>query len=466
MKKFARLAALLAAMSANALALDLGVNIHSGGGDAARNEQFASVMKQRNFTTARMDMFWNNDQAQLRDQVQRIRANGGNVEVVLMTTYQWDGKCNQNLAWVEQDAYNQTAGAVNKTKDIVHDYEILNEPQLFPWIRAEVPWNSAGTSATPYYGKPCMATLAAALRGMSRAIRDIRASSGQPLRVILGGLGRDFGFLTFMQQNGVVWDVTGYHNYPHFHSASLLSDPWYGPGGPLYQLSLFKKPVRLNEFNCGEIYDAGYENRAGASVTETCLKAVDRHLTELRSQSIVNLESITFYELLDAPSKAVPENRFGLMYDISRPKTSLYLAAAFAGGTLTAQERYEITSRGLLTDAEIDAMRTASAGGSVTPPRSTVPSDTEAPLVGISSPANGSVFNRRSTIWATAVASDNVAVKEVRFTLDGSTCVSTSAPYQCQFRLPNKRGWAGTLEAQAVDTSGNIGRHSIRISTN
>jgi hypothetical protein len=45
------------------------------------------------------------------------------------------------------------------------------------------------------------------------------------------------------------------------------------------------------------------------------------------------------------------------MFDISTPKTSLYIATAYAGGTLTPAEQTEITSRGLLTDGQIAAMK-------------------------------------------------------------------------------------------------------------
>jgi len=446
------------AVSASAFALDFGVNIHGGGGSATGNDQVAAVMQQRHLTTARMDMIYNADQTLLRDQVQKINANGGHVEVALQISYQWDSSCNPNLSWVEQDAYNQTTTAVNQVKDIVHDFELLNEVQLRPEIMNEVPWNSAGTSTTPYQGKPCVATITAVLRGMSRAIHDVGASSGLPLRVILGEVGRDFGFLTFEQQNGVVWDVTGFHNYPHYTTASLLNDTWYGPGGPLYQLSTFGKPVHINEFNCGEIYDSGYENTAGAPVTETCFKALAKHLMDLKYQTIANVESIDMYELLDEPQKAVPENRFGLMYTLTNPKVHLYIATAFAGGTLSSQERYEITSRGLLTDAQITAMQVGTTAASAT-------ADTQPPLVGISSPPNGAVFRRGTKFWATAVASDNVAVKQVVFSFNGATCISTAAPYQCQMQLPYRRHWTGTLQAQAVDTSGNVAAQSIQVST-
>jgi hypothetical protein len=345
-------------MAANAFALDIvGVNTHSGG-SSTTNSQVATVMANRNLRSTRMDLMVGQDQTALRDQIQQIRANGGSAEVAVQISYQWDSSCNPNLSFVEQDSYNQTVTVVNQVKDIVSDFELLNETQLRPEIQREVPWNSAGTSTTPYQNKPCVATLTAVLRGMSRAIHDVSASSGLRLRVILGAVGRDFGFLTYMQQQGVQWDVTGFHVYPHYYDASLLSDTWYGPGGPLAQLASFGKPVHINEFDCGEIYDSAYENQAGMTDTEQCLKSLTKHLKDLRGQTIANLESIHMYELVDEPSKAAPENRFGVMYNLTTPKVHLYLVTAFAGGTLTSAEQSAITSRGLLTDADISAMKT------------------------------------------------------------------------------------------------------------
>jgi len=333
----------------------LGVNIHTGS-DGATNTQRAAIMQQRNLRSARMDL-WAGDQTAFRDQVIKIRANGGSVEVSLQTSFQWDNSCNQNLAAVEQTAYSDAYALVNQHKDIVFDYEMLNETQLRPEIMNEVAWNQQLGSTAGYQNKPCVASLTAALKGISHAIRDVRTQSGQPLRVILGEVGRDFGFLTYMQQQGVQWDVTGFHNYPREENALMSSDPWFGTGGPLAQMAAFGKPIRFNEFNCGEIYDGNFENQAGQPDTEKCFRALVKHLRDLRNQTVANLESVSFYELVDEPGKPAPENHFGIMYNLTTPKVSTYVAAAFAGGTLTTAERNELTSRNLLTNAEIDSMQ-------------------------------------------------------------------------------------------------------------
>jgi hypothetical protein len=340
---------------------EFGVNLHIGGGSATANQLIADIMKYRNLKNGRLDSW---DIAQTRDMITRIRANGGRAEVSAQINFHWDNSCNPNLALIESNAYNDMANMIDQLKDIVTDFEYLNEVTLRPEIQSEVP-PGTGASATAYANKPCTATLVAALRGMSRALKDIRAASGVPLRGMLGAVNRDYGFLEFALQNGVTFDIVGYHIYPRMDE-SLLTDTWYGAGGILTQLAKFNRPVHINEFNCGEIYASDYENKEGSPKTETCLKSVAKHLKELRTQTTANIETIDFYEMFDEPNKAGPEDKFGLLYDKSRAKPILYLAAAFAGGTVTSAERNEITRRGLVTDAEIDAVQqstTASAPG-------------------------------------------------------------------------------------------------------
>ena len=350
------LAAVLAAGAAPARAMEFGVNIHHGG-TPEFNTRRADLLQQRNFRGARMDYITFHDVAALRDQVRKIRDRGGSVQVVLWTPFGNDRSCNRDLAAVERKAYEDAVEGVEKMKDLVHDFELLNEVQHRAEVRAETDYNNIGLSSAPYHGKPCTEALAAGLRGMSRAIRDVRTRSGLPLRAILGLAGRDFGFLKYMQEKGVLFDVIGFHAYQEHVNASLLTDPWWGPGGPYVQLAKFGKPVHFNEFNCGEVYRPAYENRAGGALTEACLKSFARHLREMLSQTIVKIESVHVYELLDEPEKGRPEGEFGLMYDLDKPKPHLHLYTAFAGGRLTTAERAEVTRRGLMSDAEIDARR-------------------------------------------------------------------------------------------------------------
>jgi hypothetical protein len=187
--------------------------------------------------------------------------------------------------------------------------------------------------------------MGAILKGMSTAITAQRTSA-KPLRVILGTIGNDFGMLTFMQAQGVAFDVIGFHVYPGFNQALIATDPWYG-GGLLTALAAFGKPVRINEFNCGEVNASNYVNTDGSATSNTCLQSIAKHLPSLMVQTPVKVESVTAYELIDEGSKSGPEAHFGLMFDIDHPKLQTALLAKFAGGAVTAGERAGLTALGI-----------------------------------------------------------------------------------------------------------------------
>ena len=88
-------------------------------------------------------------------------------------------------------------------------------------------------------------------------------------------------------------------------------------------------------------------------MTEACFRSIAKHLTEVATQSVAHVESVHLYEMWDEPAKPAPENRFGLMVDLDTPKIHLFLATAFSGGALTAAESSQLTSRALLSAAQI-----------------------------------------------------------------------------------------------------------------
>lgn len=92
--------------------------------------------------------------------------------------------------------------------------------------------------------------------------------------------------------------------------------------------------------------------------------------------------------------------------------------------------------------------------------------DTTAPTVSITSPANGASVARRSTVTITATASDNVGVTRVQFSVNGAVqCTDTSAPYSCNWNVPNTRNQTYQLQAQAFDAAGNVGTASIQVTS-
>ncbi len=340
-------------VSTPASALVFGINLHQRN-DAA----ISDIMRSRNFKAARIDLTIQDNPTAVRAQIARIKANGGTVRAVLVTSYERNYACSQDLGRVENDLYNETLTLVDRYKDVITDFELLNEVTLRPDTVREVPFNSAGTSTAPYQNKPCYRTLAVALRGMANAVTHTKVRTGLPLRVILTVVGRDFGFLTFMQQQQVHFDKVGFVIYPGYGQANLLTDAWYGTGGPFTQLAVFGRPVIISEFNCAEIYayNGPYDNtNMNSSGVSNCFRSYQQHLPSFFNQNKVRIEAINIYELLDDTRKGAPENRFGLMWNLTNPKPHLSILGAFAGGSLTAAERQYIVNSGILTDAQINS---------------------------------------------------------------------------------------------------------------
>jgi hypothetical protein len=89
-------------------------------------------------------------------------------------------------------------------------------------------------------------------------------------------------------------------------------------------------------------------------------------------------------------------------------------------------------------------------------------SDTTAPVVSITQPANGSSVPRRRNVTLEATASDNVAVTRVEFYVDGNRkCSVTVAPYACSWQVPAAKGRTYRLQAKGYDAQGNMGSSSI-----
>jgi hypothetical protein len=89
------------------------------------------------------------------------------------------------------------------------------------------------------------------------------------------------------------------------------------------------------------------------------------------------------------------------------------------------------------------------------------PSDSTPPIVVITSPKPGNVVRQ---VTVTASASDNVAIKNVKFTIDGAVIsTDSSAPYSIMWN--SKKGSTGShvIGALATDTSGNTATASITV---
>jgi Bacterial Ig domain len=92
--------------------------------------------------------------------------------------------------------------------------------------------------------------------------------------------------------------------------------------------------------------------------------------------------------------------------------------------------------------------------------------DTTAPTVTITSPANGAQVSRSTVVAVAATASDNRAVSKVEFSVNGTLrCTDTAAPYTCNWSVPSSRGVRYTLAAKAYDASNNATSKSITVTS-
>lgn len=92
--------------------------------------------------------------------------------------------------------------------------------------------------------------------------------------------------------------------------------------------------------------------------------------------------------------------------------------------------------------------------------------DTTAPVISITSPANGSVVNPRQNVVITAFATDNIAVTKVEFYINGVLkSQSTLPPYLYTWTVPNPKKTTYTITVKATDAAGNIGQSSITVKT-
>jgi hypothetical protein len=84
--------------------------------------------------------------------------------------------------------------------------------------------------------------------------------------------------------------------------------------------------------------------------------------------------------------------------------------------------------------------------------------NTAPPTVNITSPREGAMVNRKSTINIAAAAFDDAGVDKVEFYVDGVlVCVDTTAAYSCHWEVPAPPNRAYRLQARAYDGSGQVG---------
>jgi len=108
----------------------------------------------------------------------------------------------------------------------------------------------------------------------------------------------------------------------------------------------------------------------------------------------------------------------------------------------------------------------ARGSGSVNRIGFTTAGDNVPPTVSITSPANGSLVARKSTVAINASANDNVGVTRVEFLVNGAVkCTDTSMPYNCSWRSPAAPGKSYQIQARAFDAAGNTATASVQVTS-
>jgi hypothetical protein len=88
--------------------------------------------------------------------------------------------------------------------------------------------------------------------------------------------------------------------------------------------------------------------------------------------------------------------------------------------------------------------------------------DTVAPVTAIVFPSHGAQVARKSFIVIEASASDDVGVTRVEIHVNGEVlCAMSTAPYLCQWVVPNPPRRMYRLQAKAFDARGNVGTSQV-----
>jgi len=290
-----------------------------------------------------------------REMIQLAKEYHISLKPILFTPFQEGDRTDHgkypkgDAAALYASAYNRTYKFVSEFRNDLPDWELGNEVNLQIKDADGKRLFGKGQTAAEF-DTPVMNDWAAVLRGMSDAIEKVNTEHGLHLRRALNTTSTMFGFLDFMASRGVKFEIISYHYYAHL---GVNPHHFFGHrdegGFDLFKkLASYKKAVVVNELNCAEIYDSDYENEAGKPKTETGFKNLYTTLKYFAEQTDLKIEALDIYELLDEPAKAPPENRFGLMYDLGRPKVPFFLLTQFAGGKLSADEKKLLMDRGLL----------------------------------------------------------------------------------------------------------------------
>jgi|GEM_PF-894273 len=189
--------------------------------------------------------------------------------------------------------------------------------------------------------------------------------------------------------------------------------------------------------------------KPGASVPDTIAPTVPTNL----SAAAVSPSQINLTWTASTDNVAVTG------YNIFRNGTQVATSssAAYSDKGLTASTTYSYNVSAFDAAGNVSAQSTTAQATTPTP-------DTVPPTVALTAPLNGSIVSGLVSISANA--SDNVAVANVQFQVDGGNigAAVTSAPYTLQWNSASVPNGSHVLTAIATDTSGNVSVPSTPVS--
>ena len=297
-------------------------------------EKQFEIMQQNHLTTYRMDvMLTENTETrtitETRKLVELAKKRGIAIRPILQVAFFWGDRTDAghyksgDQQALYQQGFDRTYNFVRLFKDDIRDWEFANEVNLRVSNERHEPLFGYGWEAKEFDTSE-MKDWSYVFKGMSDAITRVNANYGSKLRRVLGTTSTNFGFIDYMQAQGVAYDVLGYHYY-----AKLEDDPYnaWSKATPPYnlfkKLGSYGKPVHFTEVNAFEIYDRRYENKDDADYTQKGYKSLARTIGFLRNQTDMKLEEVDLYELVDEPTLKGAEAKFGLMYNLDTPKAAL-----------------------------------------------------------------------------------------------------------------------------------------------
>lgn len=101
-----------------------------------------------------------------------------------------------------------------------------------------------------------------------------------------------------------------------------------------------------------------------------------------------------------------------------------------------------------------------------TPTPTPEPTPAPVPTVAITNPLDGSSVKRGTLVTITAQAADTLGVSQVEFYVGGTlTCIDSTAPYVCNWKVPSRFKTSYTLTATAYNLIGNSTSSSIQVTS-